>query len=337
MKALTTTAFVAAVAAIVLAVILFQDAKARKKDADALSQQVTSLTESVENLQKRLSAPPVQQPSASSALSADAKSQPGGGGKTPGGANSGESPDKKKKEDENPLASFGKALGEMMKSDSAKDYMKETTKSVIEALNKDLFELLGLDPEKKKALTDILALQQQEGQALGMQVLNLSNMSESERQELIDKLRKNQETTDAKVKDLLGDEGKFAQYKSFQDSAPERQQLSVLKGTMEGKGAAMSDDQEQRLMDLLYKERKAVPWKNNYADQQDIRPEKFSDTAIADYYEQQKAYDRAIDQKVTGILTPEQVEIFNTQRTQQRAMEKMGMNFAKALFTPKKE
>ena len=85
-------------------------------------------------------------------------------------------------------------------------------------------------------------------------------------------------------------------------------------------------------MDAMYGERKKMKWDYDYADQQDLSPEKFTDAAIARYAEQQKEYDATVEQRLNSVLNEAQMESFRGQRSQQRAMEKMGLNFAKTLF-----
>jgi hypothetical protein len=63
-----------------------------------------------------------------------------------------------------------------------------------------------------------------------------------------------------------------------------------------------------------------------------VNPAKFTDDAIARYEEQTKEYDQKVDQRLSGLLNPQQMESFHGQRAQQRSMEKMGLTFGKAMF-----
>lgn len=231
-----------------------------------------------------------------------------------------------------PGAAFAKALETMLTSDASKKMMKEASKGMLETMYKDLFDLLELDPEAKKALMDILADKQQEEQALGMKLFTNSNMTAEERDALIKQIKENHDSSEAKIKGLLKDPTKIDQYQKFQDSAPERQQIAGLKTKLASDGQPMTEDQEQAVMNTLYSERKAMKWDHDYTDQRDVSPEKFTDDAIARYEEQTKEYDQKVEQRLTGLLNQEQLESFRGQRAQQRSMEKMGLTFGKAMF-----
>ena len=122
------------------------------------------------------------------------------------------------------------------------------------------------------------------------------------------------------------------QYKKFQDSAPERQQLTGLKEKFNTAGAPMDDGLEQAVMDVMYSERKNMKWDYDYTDQQDVRPEKFTDESIARFEAQNKEYDQRMEARLNGTLNESQMDAFRQQRKEQHAMESMGLKFAQVLL-----
>ena len=59
-----------------------------------------------------------------------------------------------------------------------------------------------------------------------------------------------------RIQSVLRTEENQTQFKKFQDSAPERQTIAVLKKQFAQAGAPLTEEQEQQLMDILHTERK---------------------------------------------------------------------------------
>lgn len=236
------------------------------------------------------------------------------------------------KKDKNPLAEMGKAFSSMMEDENMKNMIKEMSKGGLEGQYKDLFELLQLDPEKKKALMDVLSEGQAQEQAMGMKFLTMQGKSKEEKKAMLDEMEAAEKVQQDKIKAALGSDEKYKQYQTYQDSATERMQIGLLKSKFETAGEPMNEELEQKVMDALYTERKATKWEHNYFDQHDKDMAKFSDEALANYDKQAADYDAKVDQRMGSFLSEKQMEAFRSQRTQSRAMEKMGLNMGKALF-----
>ena len=241
-----------------------------------------------------------------------------------------DSPESKK--DANPMNKISKAFEAMMKSDGGKEAMKMGSKGMLEGMFKDLFELMDLDPETKKAFLAAMSDDQIQQQTMGMKFITAGTMSKEEKAALIKEFQDNHLATEEKLKGILGTEEKFSQYKQFQDSAPERQQLTGLKEKFSAAGAPMDDALEQSVMDVMYSERKNMKWDYDYTDQQDVRPEKFTDESIARFEAQNKEYDQRMESRLNGTLNESQMEAFRKQRTEQNAMASMGLKFAQVLI-----
>ena len=135
-----------------------------------------------------------------------------------------------------------------------------------------------------------------------------------------------------RIKSILRTEETQDQFKKFQDSAPERQTIGVLKKQFGQAGAPISEEQEQQLMDILHSERKNMKLEFDYTDMQDTRPEKFSAENLALFTEQSNAADQAVATRLEPVLSAPQREAFRLHREQQRAQEMTELEFAKALF-----
>jgi hypothetical protein len=229
-------------------------------------------------------------------------------------------------EKDNPM----QAMAKLMSSDATKEMMKTQLKSMLEAMTKDLFELLHLDPETQAKLLEIMAAEQAKGQEVGMKLM--TGATKEEKLAAFKEIADNHEASQAAIKALLKEPGQFEQYEKYQDSATERMQLTGIKSKLAGDGKPLDETQEQGLLNLLYNQRKGMKWERDYTKQHEITPEYFAQDALATLAEQTAAYDAQVDAKLSTVLGPEQIESFKGQRAQQRAAEKMGIEFMKVIF-----
>ena len=283
------------------------------------------LQQRVRELESRAAAPPpvivkAEEKSTSADKSTGAESTPAEGD---GSAST---------KDSNSFSKLSKAFESMMESEGAREAMKLGSKGMIEGMFKELFDLLELDPETKKAFLAALSEAQIQQQTVGMKLLTSGSMTKEGKAALAKELKDNHLATEEKIKGILGTEEKFSQYKKFQDSAPERQQLTGLKEKFNTAGAPMDDGLEQAVMDVMYSERKNMKWDYDYTDQQDVRPEKFTDESIARFEAQNKEYDQRMEARLNGTLNESQMDAFRQQRKEQHAMESMGLKFAQVLL-----
>jgi hypothetical protein len=242
----------------------------------------------------------------------------------------------KKTKDAEPKSAEGekddpmKAMAKLFSSDATKEMMKNQLKTMIEGMTKDLFELLHLDPATEAKLLDLIVSQQAKGQEVGMKLM--TGGTKEEKLASFKEIADNHEATQAAIKALLNGPGQFEQYEKYQDSATERMQLTGIKSKLAGDGKPLDESQEQGLMNLLYSERKAMKWDRDYTKQHEITPEYFAQDSLDILAEETKLYDAQIDAKLPTLLGPEQIESFKGQRAQQRAAEKMGIEFMKFIF-----
>ncbi len=235
--------------------------------------------------------------------------------------------------EKNPLAEFGAALAALMTDEKSKQALKDLSEGALAEANASLLEMLNLSPEQKKRFLEALAEAKQQDDAMGLRFLTAGTMTAEQKEAFLKEMAEVKKANKERLEGALGDPEKVAQYQSFKDSQPERDLLAAMKKPMEGGGQPLSDGQEQQLMDLIYKERKAYQWEHNYLDEADMNPEKFTDGAIDRLWQQVADFDTKTDPRIAQILSPEQMQIFAGQRTQIRAVHKLGLNLMKGLFS----
>jgi hypothetical protein len=156
--------------------------------------------------------------------------------------------------------------------------------------------------------------------------------SKEEKVAMFKDLETNHNASQAEIKELLKAPGQFEKFEKYQDSAPERMQITGIKGKLAGAGQPLDETQEQNLMNVLYTERKAMTWDRDYTKQHQMGPDFFTTEALDRQAAQVKEYDANVDKKLANVLSPEQIEGFQGQRAQQHAAEKMGVEFMKVMF-----
>ena len=216
------------------------------------------------------------------------------------------------------------AMAEMMKDPSMREAMKAQMRPQVDFMYRDLFDLLGLDPEKQEKLTKLLLDRMNAGMEVGLAMAGGAQGAGEEVKQRAEAMKAANEASEAEIKSLLGDSG-YGQYERFEKSQPERQQISALNGQLKDKGLGLSEEAESKLMDAMYEERNNFKFDVNFADQKTMDPTQLTEENVNRYQEQQALLRGQVLAKAEGILTEPQLEVFRKSQEQQAAMEKMGL------------
>ncbi len=231
--------------------------------------------------------------------------------------------------DKNPFQAMMEGFGKMMQSKEAQAGLVELTKGSIQNQFKDLFDLLGLDEKQRSEAGAVLSSMEMEQQTAGMAFFG--GKSKEELVQLTNEMIQKRKDSEEKLKGVLG-EGNFKNYKTYVDSKPEREQIAMLRGRLQNSGHPLSEEQEQQVLDSLFKERKDYPWALDYSNDKDWDPAKLEPKNMDVFITQQEAYDRHMESKLTGVLSPEQMTGFQSSMEQRRGMTKMGLGMLKAML-----
>ncbi len=223
-------------------------------------------------------------------------------------------------EKKNPMS----AMAEMMKDPAMREVMKGQMRSQVDFMYRDLFELLGLEPEKQQKLSKLLLDRMSAGMEVGLSMAGGVKPSAEEMKKRGEAMKVANAASEVAIKELLG-ENSYGQYERFEKSQPERQQLSALNGQLKDQGIGLSEEAESKLMDAMYQERSNFKFDVNFADQQSLDPTQLTEENVNRYQEQQATLRGQVLAKAEGILTAPQLEVFRKSQEQQAAMEKMGL------------
>ncbi len=235
----------------------------------------------------------------------------------------------------NPMSAFS----EMFKNPEMKEMIKQQQKTalvpMIEKNYARLFADLHLTTEQSSALKEMLLNKQLGAADAGMALLS-GDSDPAKRKEITQQIKAATDASDAQIKEFLGTDG-FTQYQDYEKSMGERMTVNGLKDQLASGATALSDEQEQQLVQLMSQERKNFKFTTDLSDKT-----KFDgDFASALSEEKMTGYFRELDQlnqqyisKAQGVLTPDQLAAYEKQLKNQQAMAKMGMQMAAKMFAP---
>jgi hypothetical protein len=214
----------------------------------------------------------------------------------------------------------------MMKNPQMKEMVRAQQKMMIDQMYGSLSKYLNLSPDQLDALKNLLSDRQM---AMTDSGLAMMGGSDADRKQAMEDTKAIKADYDQKIKDLLGPQD----YQTFQDyekTAGERVQLQMFKGSLPT-DAALTDQQENDLLNAMYEARKAVP-ASSLLNNKSSDPSQFSEESIAQAMKQMEQLQQAYADRAKGILTPTQYEQFTTWQQQLSAMQAASMKMAAQMF-----
>jgi hypothetical protein len=234
-------------------------------------------------------------------------------------------PDKSK--DKAPDASPGGVMAEMMKNPAARDALKAQTRAQLENEYRDLFDSLGLDETTADAVMKLItdrAFAQMDS------AFAMSSGSPEEKAAAAATLKAESDKAEAALKEKLG--ANYASFEKFEKSAPERQQLKMVKSAFKDKGLDFDEATEAKLMDSLYETRSNWKFEHDYSDPASLSPDSLNEEALNRYAEENAKMQESVETKVREFLSPEQFDAFRSAQKQQQEMMQLGLKMSRGMF-----
>jgi hypothetical protein len=228
---------------------------------------------------------------------------------------------------------FGKFISQMMKDPEARQVIRDQQRMMMDQLYAPLFKQMGLMPEEAEKLKDFLADQQVKS---AEQASSLLDGSATSRAETLNALNAAQQEADEQVRQFLC-EGRYTQYKDYQQTLGERAQLNQLKQQMAGGENPLTDQQLEQLLVVMKEEKQNAaaatgqPLPGTSHDNANLHAMLSGDQTekLLEAFEtvSSRTYERA-----SGMLSPDQLSVFGRFQTHQLQAMRMGMK----LFVPDK-
>lgn len=215
------------------------------------------------------------------------------------------------------------ALAKMAKDPQMKDALREQQRMAMDMTYGQLFKYLASRPETVGALKDLLLERQMAMMDIGLGVMTAS--SAEQRTADGKKIQEMQKDFDTRIQGLLGADD-YAMYKDYEDTQPERMQVTMF-GQSLGGAEALSDAQQHDLIRTMYEERKAFKFSIPTDPGQDPSA-LLAPGAAARHMQELETLQARYTARAQAVLSPSQFEAFRKSQEAQRRMQEMGLRMA---------
>jgi len=233
--------------------------------------------------------------------------------------------DSKSSESQPPMAN----IAEMLKNPAMKDMIRAQQKGAIDMQYGSLFKYLELTGEEQDALKELLVSRQMELMDAGLAMMD-SEASDEEKQAKAEEMQALTEAYKEKIKELLGEDD-YAIYEEFEETQPERMQVSLFKQSL-GAEHALTEEQEHQLILAMHDERENFTFSSSLHDQENFDSSELKPEVMERHMQEMIRLQENYLTRATDILSEAQLEQFGTTMEQQRAMQEMGLKMAQQMF-----
>lgn len=223
-------------------------------------------------------------------------------------------------------------MSKMMEENPTINKMIEASqRGAIGALYADMIEYLDLDAEEAKYFMDVLMYRQMANVDAHMKMM-AGDLSEEEKNALMEKVALANETTRSEMEKFLNDEEDFSEFEYYEDTIGERMMLSQMDQQLGD--AALSDEVYSEVLEIMREERVNYDWSTDLHDQEnrDLSPERFSAENIQKHVADMIALGALMDQRMQEILTPEQLEAWRESGAAMQALIEGQLQQANLMF-----
>jgi hypothetical protein len=221
-------------------------------------------------------------------------------------------------------------IARMMKNPGMRDMIRAQQKGQMDLMFGQLFKYLQLPDADLEAFKDLLLDKQMALAGISLDAMGAAK-TEEERKAAAERIKTTIADFDARIKEFLGDDD-FAVYRSYEETQPDRMQVTMFKGALKA-GDALTEDQEDSLIRAMHEERTNFHFSvRGFGDNQLPNASQFTPDMIAKMLEESAKLQEKYVSRAAAILTPSQIEQFRTSQQEQRAMQEMGIKMAAKMF-----
>jgi hypothetical protein len=229
-------------------------------------------------------------------------------------------------------AAFGKLLSKMMEDPDTKQFIREQQRLMMDQLYAPLIKQLGLTSEEadkfKGLLSDHAVKAAERASSL------FGSLSGTNRTEAFGTLAADVKAQQEQLKELLG-EGRYAQYKEYQQTSGERLQLNMFKQQFGGE-SALTDQQTEQVLTLIKEEKLALAASGESLPGMGNDPSTMQAALSEDHTEhllqQQDAVSQRVYERAKAFLSADQLDAFGRFQTNQLQTMRVGMTMARKLM-----
>jgi hypothetical protein len=223
-------------------------------------------------------------------------------------------------------------VGQMLANPAMRSMVATQMRRTQETRYADLFARFGFTEEQRGRFLDILTENQEAMMDLS-QKITAGNLSPEERAEIQRQGTQLESGIDARIRELLGDEGRYAEYKLYNEQQTERTQVTALQGVLARSSQPLRPEQAAALTDIMYQERKAAATVRSAADSADPAVALAPD-AVETRIRQQEQLQARVNDRAASVLTPEQLAALRTTQANQLNSLRLGAEMARQMMVP---
>lgn len=209
--------------------------------------------------------------------------------------------------------------------------IEASQRGAIGALYSDMIDYLDLDAEETQYFMELLMHRQMANVDAHMKMAS-GTLTEEEKLALQEETQRANETTRSEMDKFLNDPNDFEEFIFYEDTIGERMMLSQMDQKLGN--AALSDESYREVLEIMYDERTSYDWATDLHDNEnrDLSPERFSQGNISKHITDMKTVGEQMDQRVQGILTPEQLEAWRESGAAMQALVEGQLMQASQMF-----
>ncbi len=198
-----------------------------------------------------------------------------------------------------------------------------------------VFEQLKLSSEQSTQLKDFILKKNAVNMDKGLALMN-RKLDAAQRAAAIEEMKSAREGCDAEIRRLLGEED-YSVFEQFEKSLPDRLILGMFKTKLARTGAALSEEQQEQLLQAVGEARAQYPWSTDLGRRIQNPPDveaAFSEESIAAFAREEEEFDRQFPDRAHNILTAEQLAAFAPFLAKQRQAKIASMKMTAKMFRP---
>jgi hypothetical protein len=227
---------------------------------------------------------------------------------------------------------FMKGVAKMFTDPKMKEAMRGQQSAGVAMMYGDLAKYLGLTPDEARQVLALITDRQMEQMNKSMALLNKGTLDAATLTEAGKQGEAAKADYDAALKDVLGKE-RFAKLQEYEKTMGERFALSQLRNQLSAGGMPLDDNQAAGLLSIMQEERARTP--NPMAGNTDPAAQAKllqNGEMMEGMFKSQEEYNRRVLDRARGVLSPDQLQAFETAQKQQADMQKMGLQMSRELF-----
>jgi hypothetical protein len=208
--------------------------------------------------------------------------------------------------------------------------------AVVEKTYAPLFQQLNLGQDQRVQLKDLVLKRTMVGVRVGMSLMN-PMLAPAKRTILAQETKRETDGWNAKIKEYFGAEN-YVQFQQFEKTVPDRTMLDMFAKRCAKTAAAVSPEQQSRLLQALTQARGLYPWTTELSRRNQDAGDYaglFTEDNLNTFALEEEQFDRQFLTQAQQLLNPEQLAAFEKHQQRQHQSQIAQFKMAAKLFVPK--